>query len=135
MDLSDADTACASVLHVRCLLERAKNLNDAIDTPDNYVARVDNYVFELASDTYYSEQPHGTTKREDRPPAFPRLLAAFEAAVEKVATPAQKKKRDDTTNAVVVFNYQLTHFLSRIIRSHPQLLRALKLALHADVKT
>ena len=105
MDLADTDAACASVLNVRCLLERAKSLNDAIDAPG---ASNDDWFQRVVSDTYYNEQLHGTTKCEDRPPAFPQLLAAFDAAVEKSATPAQKKKMEEQKSG---YNYNLTHFL------------------------
>ena len=137
MDLADADAACASVADAKGLLERAKTLIKTIDEPNNHAWCPDKCLFDLASDTFYSAQPPGIIPRGiiitmprgimsraimPRPPAFPQLLAAFEAAVAQVATPAQKTKKQD---------YCGTDFLGHMSQ-HQR--RALKLALGTDVE-
>ena len=128
MDLADADTATAALPDVKILLERAKCLNDAIDAPG---ASNDEWFQRFASDTQYSAQlPRGTTTTTaSKTPPFPQLLAAFDATVEHVATPAQKKMMMKEPRSG--YNYNLTHFVGAMSQ---QQRRALKLALHADVE-
>ena len=104
---------------VEDLLRDAATLATIIDAPDT-VASPDDRVRRIASDTYFTAQPLNTTARSDKPPAFPKLLAAFEASVP----PAPKG------GARGEHNYKVTQFL----RSMSQAERAaLKLALDADV--
>ncbi len=120
--------ACASLPEVKVLLNSAKFLSKTIDQAEDNAARVDSHLYDVISSTDWSQQPRGTTTTTTKPlPAFQQLLAAFEATVDAVATPAQKKKRD--SNPHKQFNYNLTNFLHRM---SPQQRRALKLALHAD---
>ena len=137
MDLAHADDVCASLPHVTALLNQVKQLdkliNQAKDNNAGGRSLVDYQLYNTARETKYTAQGAGGAK-EDKPIAFPHLLAAFEAAVEQVATPAQKKKRDDSTYKQ--FNYSVTHFLHDMMtcKKHERrdYHRALKLALQAD---
>ena len=107
------------------LLKSAKILVNAINSPDTF-STPDQFVHNVASSTGYTAQPPGTSKDEDRPPAFPRLLAAFDAAVETVATKREKKIKEEKG----FYYYNLTNFLRRMPQDQR---RELRLALHADV--
>ena len=81
----------------------------------------DELLRDVASSTEYTG---GTAEKK---PAFPRLLAAFDAAVETVATKAEKKNRDKRG----FYYYTITNFLHRMSQDQR---RELKLALHADAE-
>jgi hypothetical protein len=83
----------------------------------------DELLRDVASSTEYTAQG-GTAEKK---PAFPRLLAAFDAAVETVATKAEKKNRDKRG----FYYYTITNFLHRMSQDQR---RELKLALHADAE-
>ena len=126
MDLSDFDAADTTADAAR-LLDHAKSLVLIIDTPDQ-VGAPDAKLCTLANDTFYTAQPPSTTDRARRPAPFPRLRDAFDAAIEQVATPAQKKNKQRDNNDS--YNYNLTEFVRRM---SPDQRLALKRALHDDV--
>ena len=102
------------------LLRNAATLATIIDAPDA-AASPDDKVRRIASDNYFTGQPLNTTARGDKPPAFPKLLAAFEASVPP---PSKKSGRGE-------HNYAVTHFLQSMSQAERA---ALKLALDADVE-
>lgn len=105
--------------NVKTLLGKVAGLIKVIDSPDT-VGLADSWLHSAAHDTFLVT-PGGTM---DKPRAFPRLLAAFEAMEETVATPAQKKRKGEHG-----YNYNLTNFLSHMSQDQR---RELKLALQAD---
>jgi hypothetical protein len=114
MDLFDYTNRTANAKH---LLRGAANVMNAIDSPGT-----DERLRNIASSTQYTAQPLGTAEKA---PAFPHLLAAFDAAVETVATKTEKKNRDKNG----FYYYTITNFLNRMSLDQR---RELKLALHAD---
>jgi hypothetical protein len=122
MDLFDCTTR-ERTANAKHLLSAAKYVNDVIGSPGT-VGTPDDRVRYAASSTEYTAQPLGTTEKT---PAFPHLLAAFDAAVETVATKTEKKNRDKKG----FYYYNNTHFLRRMSLDKR---RELKLALHTDAE-
>jgi hypothetical protein len=100
--------------HTKRLLQVAASLIALIDTPD-MVGRPDERLRDAVSDQCWTVQPPNTFATEDKPHAFPTLLAAYGAT--RLAT---AKSPGNTHRAEL-------RDMSQEQR------RALKLALHADV--
>jgi hypothetical protein len=122
MDLFDY-TTCERTANAKQLLGSAAYVTNIINSPGT-VSAPDERLHCAASSTEYTAQPPGTAEKK---PAFPHLLAAFDAAVETVATKAEKKNRDKKG----FYYYTITDFLRRMSQDQR---RELKLALHADAE-